>query len=169
MGKRFSTVYTIRSDVWRNWLYRNHNSTINLYCDESFSRSHVHQNIHRCLRGYQHFQLPVWRSDSENSRSKEWRTRWLSQFGPSISFMDWNIQMYYNCAWIAFQTMLYDRLLFTDDHFYTTKEDEVNNATRTLGYRNEGEAGWCVKPQGCGANLRLYRFYDPKARGTYFY
>lgn len=71
-------------------------------------------------------------------------------------------------------------LLFLEDHFYTSNEEERKNAINHLGYTDEGQLGYCVIPAAhptnptnedpkkdcCGAKKALYRFYNQSAKGN---
>ena len=53
---------------------------------------------------------------------------------------------------------------FTDDHFYTTSYDEMQNVLKYAKF--EGTAGYCMKEPGCGL-IPLYRFFSPSRRGMF--
>uniref|UniRef100_A0A914WWQ9 Peptidase M12A domain-containing protein n=1 Tax=Plectus sambesii TaxID=2011161 RepID=A0A914WWQ9_9BILA len=54
---------------------------------------------------------------------------------------------------------LYNSLV--TNHFYTTKQTEMQTAQSTLGYTYEKIEGYCTKEPACGAYVPLYRFYSP--------
>uniref|UniRef100_A0A914VSV2 DUF5648 domain-containing protein n=1 Tax=Plectus sambesii TaxID=2011161 RepID=A0A914VSV2_9BILA len=66
------------------------------------------------------------------------------------------------------------------DHFYTTDEEERQNAISRLGYTDEGILGYCVIPAHatnptpesdencCGTKKALHRFYNEKGKDHFY-